>query len=410
MYYLQHEKTGEYVSAMVKLRGVNGYAVYFKDKPDSARWATEKGARDALNRLLDCEYTNPRGVALDLIVVDPEEKEEVAHMNEMMTAQERTPVRSLVEIEADILAQKRTIGRSIVIIGQDLIEAKNKLDHGLWGTWLADRVNFSQSTAENYMKIAEQVDSDSALLNLPYTKVLALLAVPAEEREDFAADNHIEDKSVAEIKQLIKERDEAKKNAREQMDRADGLYKRMQDAEDQAKRQAKDSERLAVMLNREREHVAQLMAREPDTVTVEKEVPPADYEAVKAQNAKLEEQLRTAMIRLNQAEDSLEEAEERARSAQAEAQRASMARIDEEEQDEADPLAVIPFSSACLEFTGALYAAPISAGYFSGKSADDLRRYRLMADTVLAWAQNTLKALDEAEGRRMIGGEDVVVA
>lgn len=338
-------------------------------------------------------------------------------MNELAAAQDRVPARSLVEIEADILSQKRTIGRSIVIIGHDLIEAKGKMEHGLWGTWLAERVNFSQSTAENYMKIAEQVDSDSALLNLPYTKVLALLAVPAEEREEFAAVNNVEDKSVAQIKQLIRERDEAraraereKQWAQDQMLRADGLYKKMRDAEEHAKAEKRDQERLTKMLNREREHVAQLMAREPDTVTVEKEVIPPDYEAVKAERAKLEEQLRTAMVRLNQAEDSLEEAEERARAAQAEAQRAQMARIDEDEADNSDPLAVIPFSSACLDFTGALYAAPISAGYFAGKSADDLRRYRLMAGTVLAWAQNTIKALDEAESRQAAGGEDYAIA
>lgn len=336
-------------------------------------------------------------------------------MNEMAAVQASAPARSLMEIEADILAQKRTIGRSIVIIGQDLIEAKSKMEHGLWGTWLEERVNFSQSTAENYMKIAEQVGGDSMLLNLPYTKILALLAVPAEEREEFATDNHVEDKSVAQIKQLIKERDvaraeaaQAKQSAREQMDRADGLYKKMRDAEDQSKRQAKDSERLAVMLNREREHVAQLMAREPDTVTVEKEVIPPDYDAIKAQNAKLEDQLKTAIVRLNQAEDSLEEAEERARYAQAEAQQAKMEQIDTAEPE--DPLDVASFAHACFDFTGALYAAPIGAKYFAGKSAEDLQRYRLVANSVLTWAQNTLRAIGEAEAQQAAGGDDYVVA
>ena len=324
-------------------------------------------------------------------------------MNGIAEVNERMPARSLVEIEADILAQKRTIGRSIVIIGRDLIEAKSRVEHGLWGTWLEERVNFSQSTAENYMRIAEEVGGDSPLLDLPYTKILALLAVPAEEREMFATANNIEEKSVAQIKQLIRERDEAVKAAEQ-------AEKKMREAEDHAKAEKKDREHIAVMLNREYEHVAQLMAREPDTVTVEKEVPPADYDAIKAQNAKLEDQLHTAMIRLNQAEDSLEEAEERASRAQAEAQRAKMDRIDEDALEESDPLAVIPFSSACLDFTGALYAAPISANYFAGKSADDMRRYRLMVDTVLSWAQNTLKALDEAEARQTAGGDDYVVA
>lgn len=329
-------------------------------------------------------------------------------MNEMAAVQASAPARSLMEIEADILAQKRTIGRSIVIIGQDLIEAKSKMEHGLWGTWLEERVNFSQSTAENYMKIAEQVGGDSLLLNLPYTKILALLAVPAEEREEFAADNHVEDKSVAQIKQLIKERDDARIHASKAEDkiteqqRIIDMYAK--DKINSAHNEMKTAEKIEFLekqLEKER-------AKEPDTVTVEKEVIPPDYDAIKAQNAKLEDQLKTAMVRLNQAEDSLEEAEERASRAQAEAQRAKMEQIDTAEPE--DPLEVASFAHACFDFTGALYAAPIGAKYFAGKSAEDLQRYRLVANSVLTWAQNTLRAIGEAEAMQATGGDDYVVA
>ena len=127
----------------------------------------------------------------------------------MTIGTDQAPARSLIEIEAEIMAQKRTIGRSIVVIGQALREAKGQLAHGAWGDWLRDRVNFSQGTAENYMRIAEQVHGESTLLDLPYTKILALLAVPETEREQFAQDNQVEDKSVSEIKRLIRERDDA---------------------------------------------------------------------------------------------------------------------------------------------------------------------------------------------------------
>jgi hypothetical protein len=322
-------------------------------------------------------------------------------MNEMAAVQASAPARSLMEIEADILAQKRTIGRSIVIIGQDLIEAKSKMEHGLWGTWLEERVNFSQSTAENYMKIAEQVGGDSMLLNLPYTKILALLAVPAEEREEFAEANNIEDKSVAQIKQLIRERDEARQEAaaaKAQSEKDSSYFDKLAKLNDQ-----KENKIFALEKQLEKER-----AKEPDTVTVEKEVPPADYDAIKVQNAKLEEQLHTAMVRLNQAEDSLEEAEERASRAQAEAQRAKMEQIDTAEPE--DPLDVASFAHACFDFTGALYAAPIGAKYFAGKSAEDIQRYRLVANSVLTWAQNTLRAIGEAEAMQATGGDDYVVA
>lgn len=391
MYYLRDERNGQYVSSIVKLRGADAYAVYFKDEPSMARWATEQGARDALGRLLDCEYTNPPGVAVHLAVVDPDE-EEVAPMNEMMTAQAGAPARSLLEIEADILAQKRTIGRSIVIIGHDLIEAKGKLDHGLWGTWLAERVNFSQSTAENYMKIAEQVDSDSTLLNLPYTKVLALLSVPAEEREEFAQENAVEDKSVSEIKKLIRERDEAKAYAESQRkqyleacDRAEILQKKARDAEDHAKAEKRDQERLTLALNREREHVAQLMAREPDTVTVEKEVPPADYDLIKNQ--------------LRNTREMLEEAEDELAQAQVERDKA-MQELEAEKMGNTDPLDVTPFRDACSQLMNRLYSAPYAGDFFRTKTDLELEQYSTIVELVMEWSVKTQDVIENIRNER----------
>lgn len=377
MYYLQHEKTGKYVSAIIKLRGGdNAYAVYFGPNPSVPSWKTQSAAQKALDRLLDCEYTNPRGVALDLIVVNPEEKEEVAHMNEMMTAQERTPARSLVEIEADILAQKRTIGRSIVIIGQDLIEAKSKLEHGLWGTWLAERVNFSQSTAENYMKIAEQVDSDSALLNLPYTKVLALLAVPAEEREEFAAANNVEDKSVAQIKQLIREKEEAEKKIDDQQKIIE-MYAR--DKISSAHREQKDADQIALL----KSQLAAERAKEPDTVTVEKEVPPSDYEWLKNQVddykgmiEEADEELVQARVERDQAIKALEQAQER------------------------DPMDVKPFCDACSLFLNSVFMAPFSKEKFEEKTDAELDRISIGVHNVLEWAVKTQDAVDSIRDAR----------
>ena len=85
-----------------------------------------------------------------------------------------------------------------------------------------------------------------------------------------------------------------------------------------------------------------------------------------------------------------------------------MEQIDTAEPE--DPLDVASFAHACFDFTGALYAAPIGAKYFAGKSAEDLQRYRLVANSVLTWAQNTLRAIGEAEAMQATGGDDYVVA
>lgn len=389
MYYLRDERNGQYVSSIVKLRGDDAYAVYFKDEPSMARWATEQGARNALGRLLDCEYTNPAGVATLLAVVDPDDEEEVAPMNELTAAQAQAPARSLLEIETEIRHQKNVIGEGYVKIGLALIEAKKQLQHGEWAEWLRDRVNFSQSSADGYMRVAREYGSGSQLLNLPYTKVLALLAVPAAEREEFAQENAVEDKSVSEIKKLIRERDEAKAYAESQRrqyleacDRAETMQKRAREAEDHAKAEKRDQERLTLALNREREHVAQLLAREPDTVTVKKEVPPADYELTKSQLKSTREMLKELEYELAQAQVERDKA---------------MEELEAEKLCGSDPLDLTPFRNACSTMLNRLVAAPVAGDFFRTKTDFELEQYSGVIALVMEWS---VKAQDVIENIR----------
>lgn len=299
------------------------------------------------------------------------------------------PPRTLIEIEAEIMAQKRTIGRSIVVIGQALREAKGQLAHGAWGDWLRDRVNFSQGTAENYMRIAEQVHGESTLLDLPYTKILALLAVPETEREQFAQDNQVEDKSVSEIKRLIRERDEAldqiktlMHSAEQNAHEATQANMRAERAENQVKAERREQERLTAQINREREHVAELLAREPDTVTIEREVPPADYEEIKRANEAIREELDEATETID------------ALSSEIDALRS-------EQEDARDPLAVGPFCDACAALLNALYAAPYAKAFFETCTDADLERYSTNIGLILKWASETQDVVDSIRADRL---------
>lgn len=309
--------------------------------------------------------------------------------NSMTIGTDQAPARSLIEIEAEIMAQKRTIGRSIVVIGQALREAKGQLAHGAWGDWLRDRVNFSQGTAENYMRIAEQVHGESTLLDLPYTKILALLAVPETEREQFAQDNQVEDKSVSEIKRLIRERDDAldqiktlMHSAEQNAHEATQANLRAERAENQVKAEKREQERLTAQINREREHVAELMAREPDTVTIEREVPPADYEEIKRANEAIREELDEATETID------------ALSSEIDALRL-------EQEDARDPLAVGPFCDACAALLNALYAAPYAKAFFETCTDADLDRYSTNIGLILKWASETQDVVDSIRVDRM---------
>lgn len=140
---------------------------------------------------------------------------------------------SMVTVEIKTLqkqAQQVVLGYAIEI-GRRLTEAKSLLPHGAWGDWLRDEVEYSKSTANNFMRIFDAYGSDQmgffgaeaksqALGNLSYTKALRLLAIPEEEREEFAEAHNVEDISTRELDRLIKERDEARAEKTEALERA----------------------------------------------------------------------------------------------------------------------------------------------------------------------------------------------
>ena len=126
--------------------------------------------------------------------------------------------RTEIEINALTLQANQMALTYIIAIGQRLSDAKDMVEHGSWGKWCSERINYSQSTAENYIKLykeygAEQINlfnspPSDKIMNLPYSKALALLAVPQEEREDFVEENEVEKISVRELKDIIKKKDE----------------------------------------------------------------------------------------------------------------------------------------------------------------------------------------------------------
>lgn len=122
-------------------------------------------------------------------------------------------------------AQRLILGHAIEI-GRRLTEAKQMLSHGEWGKWLKEEIHYSKSSANNMMRIFDAYGSTQMGLfgpeansqtfgDLEYSKALALLSVPAEEREQFAQEVDAEHISVRQLKAAIQERDAAQKQAAE---------------------------------------------------------------------------------------------------------------------------------------------------------------------------------------------------
>ena len=131
-------------------------------------------------------------------------------------------VRDIEVITEEILSLKQTAGDAILSIGDRLIEAKGMLTHGEWLSWLEDRVEFTERTAQRFMRLAREWRNPTALSDLGATKALTLLALPPEEREKFIGEIHVvngEEKSVSdmtsrELEQEVKDAEQARADAR----------------------------------------------------------------------------------------------------------------------------------------------------------------------------------------------------
>ena len=109
-------------------------------------------------------------------------------------------------------------------IGRRLTEAKAMLEHGQWLPYLKEQTEFSQPSASRLMRLYDEYGAKqtslfgaelnySTLNNLSISNALRLLAVPEDEREEFAAEHDVEHMSARELDELIKQRDDAEKRA-----------------------------------------------------------------------------------------------------------------------------------------------------------------------------------------------------
>lgn len=143
-------------------------------------------------------------------------------MNDIQT--QRTPDIIGAEIRG-LTQQAKTMTLWFGIeIGRRLTEAKEMLEHGQWLAYLKEQTEFSQPSASRLMRLYDEYGAKqtslfgaelnySTLNNLSISNALRLLAVPEDEREEFALEHDVEHMSARELDELIKQRDEAEQRA-----------------------------------------------------------------------------------------------------------------------------------------------------------------------------------------------------
>lgn len=154
--------------------------------------------------------------------------------------------RSLATVTAEIRSYQDAARKMMITycieVGRRLVEAKSLVGHGEWGAYLRDELGFSQSRANDLMRLfdayaADQIRLDGAALksqafgNLSYTQALALLVLPSdEEREAFVQSHDMSKMSTRELQEELRRRNQESQDepTREE------LAERLDDAEQKA--------------------------------------------------------------------------------------------------------------------------------------------------------------------------------
>lgn len=125
--------------------------------------------------------------------------------------QERTLPVIIGEIKIIEQNTARIVLENGIQIGQRLQEAKEKVGHGGFGDWCQQNLNYSQDTAQKFMRLAKEYgDPDSVLANTAMSRnfsisnALSLLKLPEEDREKFIEEHPIEDMTNKALEEEIR--------------------------------------------------------------------------------------------------------------------------------------------------------------------------------------------------------------
>jgi hypothetical protein len=111
-----------------------------------------------------------------------------------------------LKVAADKIRKlRRQEATSIIAIGCALLEAKDKLGHGRFGSWLESEFSLSQRTAENYMIVGAAFgDKIETVANLAPTVLYKLAALDEDHRAEVLDRlRHEEDASIEAVDNLI---------------------------------------------------------------------------------------------------------------------------------------------------------------------------------------------------------------
>lgn len=160
----------------------------------------------------------------DMVNTVPEGCSEGEALREMFSEDDMSEAfeeRDIDVITEEINFYKQQAGMAILEIGKRLVEAKAQLSHGEWLPWLEKKVEFSERSAQQYIRLWKEYGKSATVADLGVRKALVLLALPENERDSFAGETHAVDgaektaaeMTVKELEKAVAERNAARQEA-----------------------------------------------------------------------------------------------------------------------------------------------------------------------------------------------------
>lgn len=241
--------------------------------------------------------------------------------------------RTIEVVGAEIRALTATALNNIIEIGRRMCEAKEILPHGEFYPWIEQVAGYKKSTANNFMRLFKayadpqgnlfgaEVSNLQTFGGLSYSKALALLDVPAEEREEFVETHDVETMTTKELERVIKERDKLEQDvidAQEAWRNAEDALNQEREKAETFRVQAETNAKLAESNRRKVEELENRpieVAVQVDEEAVKKAADEAQAQADarwKTEIEKIKKQMADVEKKRDQLEQKVKKAEEKA--------------------------------------------------------------------------------------------------
>lgn len=160
--------------------------------------------------------------------------------------------------------------------GERLKVIKSRIPHGEWEIWMEENLDFSPRKAKNMMKLAEKSgDINSIFSNrqtfadIGISKIWALLSAPEDVAEKVVKEELVEDLTVRELKQKLKDSEEEKGRLRDEWEKSKKLQKEidlLKKEKDEAESKQDDSEELRDSLDKKERELKELKTQMKESV------------------------------------------------------------------------------------------------------------------------------------------------